>query len=264
MKHIIMKFKIALILFGTSFFLLSFSQNKINGTYLFYNGNEYMQINKDTFKIFRCEIYAGCFDLDKGDSLLSIGSITHLKNDLFQFQNSDLNQTNNDISVYEYYDPNTYKDSLKIKFVFPYNGRFRINANIRGYRENTSENDSIIIKRNIGTFEGLVFSIYNLDLVSNGDFGDYFGRIAYTCKPSFRSSNKKINSLVITIPDLTNSYFARYFINGEIVKINNKTLIWRYRRYEKWTCKLLLDKKLSYIHNCFFTPIILIPELNNG
>ena len=45
----------------------------------------------------------------------------------------------------------------------------------------------------------------------------------------------------------------------EVCIANNKIII-----KGDWTCKLLLDKKLSYIHNCFFTPIILIPELNNG
>jgi hypothetical protein len=47
---------------------------------------------------------------------------------------------------------------------------------------------------------------------------------------------------LITIPLLTNSYFARYYIDGEYAKVEKDKIIWRNREYIKVSDALITPK----------------------
>lgn len=231
----------------------AFSQiNKTSGTYLYSDKDEYMQIDKDNFKIIRTEICTPCVNLDEGDSIASYGRVEYIQGGLIKLTSAGIQKLwldykqdgssrvisdeENDIfktmSVKESHD-SSLKDSIKIKFVFPFKGKYRIDASLIGNPRLSTENDSIIIPRDKYTLEPLNFEIYNLSLQYNGRYGECFGRIAFCNCPEYEFNSRYTNSLLITIPKLTNSYFARYVIDGEYVKVEKDRIIWRNRVYNK-------------------------------
>lgn len=229
----------------------AFSQiKKIYGTYLSSDKDEYMQIDKDNFKIIRTVICTGCVDLDEGDNIASYGRVQYIQQGFIKLTSGSVsklwlehgqngpskiisdqpNSILKTMSVKESHD-SSLKDSIRIKFVFPFKGKYRIDVHL-GYTLST-ENDCITIPPKKYRLDPLSFKIYNLSLNYNGPCGDCFGRIAFCGCSEYEFNSRYTNSLLITIPKLTNSYFARYVIDGDYVKVEKDRIIWRNRVYYK-------------------------------
>ncbi len=203
---------------------------KIRGTYLYSDNEEYIQIDEDIFKIIRTGVCIPCVDLDKGDSIASFGSVEYIKDGFVKFKSDIDSSIYKNTTIEESYDA-SIKDSVKIKFFFPFKGKYRIDATI-GFPYMYTENNCITIPKKEYTLGPLNFNIYNLNLKCSGHNGEYFGRIVFYI-PWYYFKDNKTNFLQITIPNLTNSYYARYFINGEYAKIEKDKIIWRNREYKK-------------------------------
>ena len=95
-----------------------FSQTKkIKGTYLFSNGEEYVQIDNDSFKIIRTHVCPSCLDLGAGDSIVAYGSVEYIKDGFIRIKTDIDSVIYKNVRVEEFYDTGI-KDSVKIEFVF--------------------------------------------------------------------------------------------------------------------------------------------------
>lgn len=213
---------------------------QIKGTYICSDDEEYMHINKNSFKIIRTRACISCMDLDKNDSIASYGSVEYIQDGFIRLRSDRDSCIYKNTTVEESYDA-SIKDSLKIKFIFPFKGKFRIDVAL-GFPYMSTENDYIIIPFKKNNLDPLIFDIYNLNLKYNGHYGEYFGRIAFYNFPWYQLKNKNTNTLRINIPNLTNSYFARYFIDREYVKVEKNKIIWRNREYRKISDDLITPK----------------------
>jgi|GEM_PF-5120644 len=214
---------------------------KIKGTYIYSDHEEYMQIDKDSFKIMRTQFCTSCMDLDEGDSIASNGFVEYINDSFIKLRSFKDSSAYKNTTIEESYD-DRIKDSIKIRFVFPFKGKFRINV-LTNLPYKSTENNWITIPRQEYAIGDLYFDIYNLSLKYNGYFnGEYLGRIVFCYFPGYKFNNKNTNSLLITIPNLTNSYYARYFIDGEYVKVENDKIIWRNREYKKISDDLIIPK----------------------
>lgn len=211
----------------------------IRGTYLLSDNEEYLQIDRDKYKIIRTHVCPGCIDLDEGDSLASVGRVEYIQADFVKLTSDPDSIVNKTVKVEESYNPQIY-DSVKIRFVFPFKGKYRIKASV-GYPLKSTKCDTIIIPREEYALGSLFFEIYNLDLICNSFNGEYLGRIAFYFS-DYQLNDRNSNSLLITIPQLTNSYFACYNIDGEYAKVEKDKIIWRNRKYIKISDDLITPK----------------------
>lgn len=221
---------ITAIIFLILFLPIVAQAKNIRGTYLLSNTEEYMQIDKGKYKIFRTQVCPPCFDLDEGDSLLSYGSVEYLQSSFVKLTSDPDSNVTRTVKVEETYDPQII-DSVRIRFIFPFKGKYRIEASV-GYPFKSTECNTLIIPRQKYILERLSFEIYNLNLFCNGFDGEYLGRIVFYFY-ELQIKHRNSNSLLITIPLLTNSYFARYYIDGEYGKVEKDKIIWRNRKYIK-------------------------------
>ncbi len=231
---------VTIVLVLSMFSILEFVQaKKIRGTYLYSDNEEYIQIDEDIFKIIRTGVCIPCMDLDKGDSIASFGSVEYIKDGFVKLKSDIDSSIYKNTTIEESYDA-SIKDSVKIKFLFFLKGKYRIGATI-GFPYMYTENNCITIPKKEYTLGPLNFNIYNLNLKCSGHNGEYFGRVVFY-NPWYYFKDKKTNFLQITIPNLTNSYYARYFINGEYAKIEKNKIIWRNREYKKVSDDLIIPK----------------------
>jgi len=207
-----------------------------------YSDEEYIQISRDSFKIIRTLACIPCVDLDKDDSIISFGSIKYINNDFIELISSRDSSFYKDISIDESYDANI-KDSLTISFIFPFKGKYKIEAGIIGFPYRTTEKNQITIPifRLYHTNQ-LTYYIYNLNLKYNGCNGEYLGRIVFSAPRFYKLINDKTNFLQIKIPNLTNSYYAHYPINGEYAKIEKDKIVWRNKEFKKVSENLIAPK----------------------
>ena len=221
---------------------LTFAQGQnIQGTYLYSTEEEYMQIDNDIFQIIRTAICRPCIDLNDGDSIAARGKIEYITNDFIKLKSDRDSVIYNSTNIVESLDKNL-KDSVKIRFVFPFKGKFRIDASLGDLPFKSTENNSIIIPKKKNTLDNLDFDIYDLNLKYNGRNGECLGRIVFFDFPWYEFKNKRTNSVLITIPEFTNSYFARYVIDGEYAKTEKDKIIWRNRVYIKISDELIIPK----------------------
>jgi hypothetical protein len=76
------------------------------------------------------------------------------------------------------------------------------------------------------------FKIFNMDVYPEFS-GNYYGIVAFGYFSDYFMRNSNSNYLYIFIPELTNTFFQRYFIKGEYARIKNGILWWRGKYYEK-------------------------------
>jgi hypothetical protein len=139
---------------------------KTNGTYLYRDQGEYLQIYKDSFRIVRTSFCTPCVDLDEGDSIAASGTVEYLQPEFARFTSVD------DSSVYsvkvEETCDSTLKDSVKIKFIFPFNGKFRIKYSIADLPDSFTDKKCFMVSKKEEIFFSLIYDIYNLDIQYNG------------------------------------------------------------------------------------------------
>ena len=227
---------IAIIILLNILFPVYAQAKNIKGSYLLSDNEEYIQIDNDNFKIIRTLDCPTCVDLDKFDSIISYGKVEYILDGFIRLTSDPDSMVDKTVKVEESFDPQI-NDSVKIRFVFPFKGKFRIAASV-GLPYKSTENDSIIIPKGKYVSGCLSFEIYNLSLKCNSLNGEYLGRIVFYFT-DYNLKSRKNNSLLVTIPKLTNSYFARYYIDGEYAKVEKNRIIWRNREYRKVSNELM-------------------------
>lgn len=214
-------------------FLASSQTKKIVGTYT-YSDEEYLQIDLNNFKIIRTEngLFSG--DMDEGDSVIAFGRVENINNDFIKLisYKYDLDVYNSTIFT-ESHDKSLSDDSIKIRFNFPLKGEFKIYFSFsNGYKFVSVNSKIITIPKGI-YLTPMHFDIYKTDILVYNFSSNYLGPIVFSYFPSYEFKNENLNLLNVTIPNLTNSYYARYYIDGEYAKIEGNKIIWRNREYEK-------------------------------
>lgn len=208
------------------------------GTYMF-EDKEYLQIYKDSFKIIRTSIGLSEVDLNNEDSIIAIGHFEDCGCNfirLFSINNIDFKDK---ITFKEYVDSTFKDDSIQLVFNFPFKGILIIRAGFIGIPSKKTESNRVVIpKRNLLTDE-LYFEIKIEELKTGYYNENYLGKTSLPEMPYYRFANPHANSLEISIPFLDNSFFARYVILGEYLKIDNKSIAWRNRKYRKVSKKII-------------------------
>jgi len=218
--------------------MLFCQSNKIRGTYNYSNA-EYIQINADSFRIIRTVKCLTCVDLNKGDSIISTGSVKYINKDFIELKSDPDSSYYKNISIFESFD-SKIGDSLKISFTFPFRGKFKLEARTLDFPSKSTEKNEITIpKIKSYNISQVMYEIYNLDLRYDGHDGEYLGRIVFTAPSLYRISNEKTNFLQINIPNLTNSYYAHYVIDHEYIKVDKNKITWRNKEYKKISNKLI-------------------------
>lgn len=186
--------------------------DKVRGTYL-YSDEEYIHINMDSFEIIRTLACSPYVDLDKGDSIISFGSVKLINNDFIELKSYVDSNFYKKISILETCDKINH-DSLTIFFKFPFVGKCKIIVNIPGYKSFATEKKQITVPKNkLYRISELTYEIYNLDLKYNGYDGEYLGRIVFSSPCPYRLISEKTDYVQIEIPNLTNSYYARSLVS---------------------------------------------------
>lgn len=199
----------------------------INGTYLF-EDFEYMQIENDSFRIISYEGF-------NGDSIVAQGSIKKIRESNFiELTSKPFGNVYDNIKIEECFD-SSLVDSVKIKFVFPCDGKLRIFL----YPESYTYSDSIMISKQQYKWKEISsFEIFNCNPSVESD-GTNLGRVSFECYLGYMVKNANTNVVIIKIPNLTNSYFKRYVISNEYAKVDSRKLLWRGRVYKKVSKKLI-------------------------
>jgi hypothetical protein len=210
---------------------------KIAGTYRGYE-NECIKIEKDSFKIMSGLLDSFLLGLDEDDEILARGKVEDMGNGFIKLTTLDYEWlAQKGTTVVKSYDEKI-KDSLQINFDFPFKGEFKIKiglGNGHNYLIYEFENTKNIIlpmpQDSLKFFSDITIQKLNLNPILSVN---YMGLLVFRFYPGFDLQDKNINSFNISIPALTNSYFGRYFIDGEYVLIDKyHTLLWRNRKYEK-------------------------------
>ena len=211
----------------------------ISGVYS-YSGMEDLKIQKNNFEIVIDErVINTIIDLSEDDSIASFGKIERIDVNFIKLT-SDISyywSPHNSMVFSELYDE-TLTDSLQIKFIFPFSGNFEIDAVLNNTPLPTIMNSKVLTVplsslNYAPSLRSFYFEIYNKNIRSNTFWGDSFNITYFSATPLYEFKNQDTNVLIVEIPDLTNSYFARYFINEEYAKVEKDKIIWRGRVYEK-------------------------------
>ncbi|MCL2312660.1 MAG: hypothetical protein FWC41_09300 [Firmicutes bacterium] len=211
----------------------------ISGVYS-YSGMEDLKIQKNNFEIVIDErVINTIIDLSEDDSIASFGKIERIDVNFIKLT-SDISyywSPHNSMVFSELYDE-TLTDSLQIKFIFPFSGNFEIDAVLNNTPLPTIMNSKVLTVplsslNYAPSLRSFYFEIYNKNIRSNTFWGDSFNITYFSATPLYEFKNQDTNVLIVEIPDLTNSYFARYFINEEYAKVEKDKIIWRGRVYER-------------------------------
>jgi hypothetical protein len=118
-------------------------------------------------------------------------------------------------------------DSILIKFIIPYN-RTKLKIKVyddypKLYELEYSERKQAISISNKS--KQIAFYIRPESLLDVDFDGQYFGRVSFTSLEYV--IDKNVNYIEIEIPAIDNSFFEKYYIKGEYVRIVNDTIIWK-------------------------------------
>jgi hypothetical protein len=212
-------------------------KGKINGTYQ-WDLTEFLMISEDSFKLSLDPIRAIFYGLNQKDTVLSEGKVEYEADNLIKLISKDYEwETKKKMTITESVD-SCLNDSIRFAFVFPFDGKYNITmflGNIdkaEGYvYENTKNIVTLAPQDGILTFS---FTILNQTPIKFS-YRNYLRTIQFR---SFQNAvqNSNSNSFEISIPDLTNSYFNRYLINGEYMRMNKErnVIFWHNEQYWKF------------------------------
>ena len=210
--------------------LYCFSQNNsVNGVYI---GSDYEKIiiENDKFKILSDRMN---HEVDKNDPVIAFGSVKYLDNNFIELNSAYYNIiAMRGMAFSESKNP-TIKDSLLIKFSFPFSGSYKIVIIIDYIRKYELINQSeITISLKEMKNNKIGFEIFNLKPIYNYTMRDYC-RISVFRYLSNIIENDQTNCISIYIPNLKNTYFQYYVIDGEYARIEDNVLWWRGEDYYK-------------------------------
>jgi len=209
--------------------LYCFSQNNsVNGVYI---GSKYRAIiiEDDKFTILSSLYVGGLEMFNNIDPVIAFGRVQYYDSNYIELNSADYNKIVSRSITYSESQKSTIKDSVLLRFFFPFSGQYKILISIgnRNKYELINQPEIKIPKSELKDNRKIGFEIYNLDFIRNiGIMNDYcritsFRSLSYTIKEYYT------NCISIHIPELTNTFFRYYVIKGEYARIVDNDLEWR-------------------------------------
>ena len=209
--------------------------SNIDGTYE-WDMTEYLIITKDSFKLYLYRTYPLIYGLNRGDTILAEGKVQYESDNFIKLTSKDYEwEAGKNVTVIESVD-SCLNDSIRFQFIFPFEGKYKIilylGKDFKKKYELKNRNEFIIpmYKDSVLTFS---FTILNQDPIEYL-YRNYLKTVVFR---SFQNTAKNNNSnfFEISIPDLTNSYFNRFLIKGEYIRVGKEKyiLFWNNEQYWK-------------------------------
>ena len=212
----------------TAFQIELFSQNEnIVGAYVGME-REIIIIEDNNFKIVANMLNNR---IDKNDSIIAFGNIKYLNNEFIEINTVNYRYNVLKSMVFSEFQSSKTIDSTAIKFIFPFSGKYKIVLYIKHKKYESINNSEITLPIKIKKGESIYFKIFDLDIYPEMS-GNYFGIVAF-CSLDYKVKKDNTDSISISIPELTNTFFQRYVIKGEYIRIKDGALRWRGNYYEK-------------------------------
>jgi len=222
-----------------SFFLISLATNaqkdKINCTYA-WDMTEYLSINKDSFKLYLYTTYPLLYGLNSGDTILAEGKVQYESDNFIKLTSKDYEwETNKSMTIIEAID-SCLNDSIRFNIIFPFNGKYKIIlylGNEYKSKYEIEERKEFIIPAQQDSMLTFSFTILNHTPVEF-PYCVYLRAIKFSSL-QYTAKNNHSNSFDIFIPNLTNSYFNRFQIRGEYIRVSKEKdmLFWDNKKYWK-------------------------------
>lgn len=173
--------------------------------------------------------------LSANDLILAEGEVEYVSNNFLKLTTKNYSViADKTTSIIETAMQLTSTDSICFIFNFPFSGDFEITIIINGSYENSFSfyNKKIIkVPFNADNLVKFSFSILN-KTPNKGTDRNYLKQIVFNSF-DYKVIHTDINTFNIFIPDLSNSYFYRYLINGEylFVRDDKQLILWRNEKY---------------------------------
>ena len=208
---------------------------KQNDTYV-WDLTEFLTISEDSFKLYLYPTYPLLYGLNKGDTILAEGTVHYESDNFIKLTSIDYEwEAKKNMTIIESVDT-SLNDSIRFRFIFPFDGKYKITLYLGNDYENKYEvkdQKEIVIpmyENNTLTFS---FSIRNRKAIEYSN-RNYLKIIKFSCLQNIVKNNNS-NSFKISIPDLSNSYFNRFWINGEYLRVSEdkSVLFWHNEKYTR-------------------------------
>ncbi len=216
------------ILFIFYSFIIS-AQNKLYGRYYSESG-VYFEIKDDKFKLIMLNSAINGFYSD----ILAEGTMKYIDNSFIEL-NSLISP------VYEIFrtlkitqsEQGLMDNDIEIKFLIPYK---RDSLRIAIYTDKfktfkfsySDYNKSIIIPKGVNSFS---FMIEPENIITHNFDGTYYGVLSLNSLEY--NIEKEIKLIEVNIPALDDSFFEKYYLKGDYVRIVNKSIIWKGEVFNK-------------------------------
>jgi hypothetical protein len=203
------------------------AQKDIDGIYA-WDMSVFLKISKGSYQLSLYPIYYMVYGLDKGDSILSEGLIKYESDNFIRLTSKNYErEAKKNITIIESYDE-ILKDSIKFKFIFPFNGQYKIILILS--KDNKQQIDyefknqkEIVVPMHKDSLMAFSYEIINQTPVEKLYWCIYYPKIIDFSSFSNTPQSITSNSFEISIPDLTNSYFNRCILNGVYAKVTTCT-----------------------------------------
>lgn len=220
--------KYAIILFLLLLQLKVLSQKKIDGKY-YHEYGTYIEIIDDHFKMIspNSNVYYS--------NILAEGIIKPVDKNFIELnsQEEPFIEATKSLKIKKETDASLSNDSLKIKFSIPYTNDNLIiiifTPNFKQFRFNYSSTQSeFTIPFQGGSISFLIYPSYTVPHTPEGSF---YGVLEYNTLEF--DIKRNINYVEVDIPAINNSFFEKYYFNGEYARIIDNKIIWKGKVYKK-------------------------------
>jgi len=213
---------------------------KIDGTYTL-DMTEYLTITEDSFKLYLYAAYPLFYGLNFGDTILAEGKVQYESDNFIKLTSKNYEwETKKNMTIIDSI-VSYLNDSVRFNFIFPFDGKYKIilylgNDNESKVRYEFKDRKDVFLPMHKDSILTFSFIILNQTPIEY----PYHNSLKNVQFSSFRNTAKNNNSnfFEIYIPDLTNSYFNRFLINGEYIRVGKEknVLFWHNEQYWKFSC----------------------------
>ncbi|GHV36610.1 hypothetical protein FACS1894178_8010 [Bacteroidia bacterium] len=230
--------------------IMAAKPDKLNATYV-YDMSEFLVIQGDSFCYYSYPPFASLFGLDNGDSILAEGEVKYESDEFIKLISKNYErEVRNNMTVSESHigyleDSVRGKNTLRFRFNFPFEGKYKIilylyskyyNGQIKRdyYDFDNIKNNQIILQpyQYIDSITQFCFTVVNQTPIDYWTH-NYLKTIEFT-SDKYEVKDKNSNHFEISIPDLSNSYFNRYLINGEYIRVGKEKDVLFYHNEQFW------------------------------
>ena len=218
-----MKVRIFICLF-ICFNLYAFGQNKdISGVYYAQSGM-YIKVKNDNFYLIIPQTHSPVWFNDT----LANCTFKWVDKNFIELNSTPPNIiTLKGLNVVQSSD-STVKDSIKISFSIPYQ-RWKLKITVHTNTSKTFDlvysksNRELILPNNV---KSISFYIVPEHIIPHTSDGLFYGIVGFD---SFQECQieKNINHILIEIPAIDDSFFERYYIKGDYVKVSKDSITWK-------------------------------------